>query len=394
MPRDGASANRMLMAILLGQIAFGLLAMTICLPSMPQWASLFKASQASVQLTFSAYVLTFGAFQLIYGPLSDRHGRRRVLLVGLSLACAGSVMAMLSPDLATLTAARMLQGAGSAAGTVVARAMVQDLYQGPERTRVMAYIGMAMGLCPPLATIVGGQLHVHFGWQAGFAAMTLLGIVLFIAAWFGLPGHRPGPASDTHWLQDMLHAYRRLAREPAFLLYVSILGTLYATFFAFLGSAPLVLSSYGVGPDGVGWYIMIVTVAYIAGNYITSRQIRRQGERRMMAVGQAGTLAGISLMLSLGMAGVNSPLAFAVPLMLLGLGHGFLMPTALAGTIGVVPALAGAAAAVAGLAQQVMGALGGYAAGLVPHEGPMNLGWLMLGFSLCTLVSQIMLHRR
>ena len=155
-----------LIANLLAQLAFGLVAMTICIPSMQEWGAQFGSSQAAVQLTFSGYVAAYGGFQLIYGPLSDRLGRKKILLFGLALAGLGSALGALATDLTQLTAARVLQGAGSAAGMVVGRAMVQDLFHGPERTRVMAYIGMAMGLCPPLATIIGGQLHVQLGWQA------------------------------------------------------------------------------------------------------------------------------------------------------------------------------------------------------------------------------------
>jgi DHA1 family bicyclomycin/chloramphenicol resistance-like MFS transporter len=373
---------------LVGQLAFGLLAMTICLPSMQEWGAIFGASQAAVQLSFSGFVVAYGCLQLLYGPLSDRLGRKKILLVGLSLAGAGSVLGALAPDLPTLIAARVLQGAGSAAGMVVGRAMVQDLFEGPQRTRVMAYVGMAMGLCPPLATVVGGELHVRWGWQANFVLIAVLAVACFVAAWRGLPSHTRATAVQPHWLRAMGTAYARLAREPAFLLYVAILAMTTGTFYTFLAGAPIVLGSYGVRPDGVGYYIMCVPLAYIVGNYITSHLVHRVGERRMMLAGHAFNLGALTLLLGLGLAGVNTPLAFSLPLILMGLGHGFLVPPALVGTVSLLPALAGAAAAVAGLAQQLVGALGGYTVGLVRHEGAVNLGWLMLGFALCAAVAQ------
>jgi DHA1 family bicyclomycin/chloramphenicol resistance-like MFS transporter len=384
----------LLVANLLAQLAFGLLAMTICIPSMQEWGGLFGASQASVQLSFSGYVVAYGSLQLVYGPLSDRVGRKTILLGGLALAGLGSVLAAAAPGLATLTAARVLQGAGSAAGMVVGRAMVQDLFQGPERTRVMAYIGMTMGLCPPLATILGGQLHVRLGWQANFVVIALLSVVLWLAAWRGLPDHRASAAVLPHWLDALLASYARLAREPAFLLYVAILAMTTATFYAFLAGAPVVLGSYGVGPDGVGVYIMCVPVSYIVGNFLTSRLAHRTGERTMMALGQALTLGGPAMVIALALAGVNTPLALALPLVALGIGHGLLVPPALAGTVSLVPALAGSAAAVAGLVQQLMGAAGGYAVGLLEHHGALNLGWLMFGLSACGLLAQWRLHQR
>ena len=387
-----------LIANLLGQIAFGLLAMTTCLPSMQEWGAIFQADQAAVQLTFSAYVVAYGGLQLVYGPLSDRHGRKNVLLVGLALAGIGSLLAALSPDLPSLTAARFLQGAGAAATMVVGRSMVQDLFQGAERTRVMAYIGMVLGMCPPLATVIGGQLHVRLGWQSNFVLMTSLAALMFLAAWRGLPARPPlradGDSAQTHWLVAMGRAYARLAREPAFLLYVTILSLSTATFYAFLAGAPIVMRSYGVGPDGVGWYIMCVPMAYIVGNFLTSHWVRDKGERRVMQIGQAAAVSGLALLLVLGFAGLKTPLAFSLPLILLGLGHGLLVPPSISGTVGLIPALAGAAAAAAGLVQQLMGAFGGYAVGLMPHDGAVNLGLLMMGFTLCALAAQWMLHRR
>lgn len=378
-----AASHRLLIANLLAQICFGLLAMTICLPSMQTWGERFGSSQAAVQLSFSAYVVCYGALQLLYGPLSDRHGRRVVLMAGLCLAVLGSVLAALAPSLEALILARALQGAGSAAGMVVGRSSVQDLFQGAERTRVMAFIGMSLGLCPPVATLIGGQLHVHVGWQANFVLMAVLALFLLVAAWRGLPASKPAAVRDDHWLVDMGKAYLRLSREGRFWLYVLVLGTSTATFYAFLSGAPIVLGSYGVGPAHIGWYIMAVPMSYILGNYLTSHWIRRMGELRVMRLGLWAALAGLAGLLALGWGGWHSPLAFALPMLLLGLGHGLLNPPALAGTVGVIPALAGSAAAVAGLLQQLMGAVGGYAVGLVSHQGTVNLGLLMTAFTVC-----------
>ncbi|MBT9551314.1 MAG: multidrug effflux MFS transporter [Hydrogenophaga sp.] len=389
-----AAPHGLLIANLLAQLAFGLLAMTICLPSMQEWGAIFGSSQAAVQLTFSGFVVTYGSMQLLYGPLSDRIGRKKILMFGLVVSFTGSVLAALAPSLPLLVAARVLQGAGAAAGMVVGRAMVQDLFDGPERTRVMAYVGMAMGLCPPLATIIGGQLHVRLGWQANFVLMAGLAAVLFVAAWRGLPDHRKATTVQPHWLRAMFTSYATLGREPSFLLHVLLLAMTTATFYAFLGGAPIVLGSYGVRPDGIGFYIMAIPGAYIVGNYLTSRFARLTGERRIMRFGQVLTVGGIALMLLLALAGLNTPLAFALPLVLLGIGHGLLVPPALGGTVGLLPALAGSAAAVAGLSQQLMGAVGGFAVGLFHHEGAINLGWLMLLFAVCGASAQWLLHRR
>lgn len=393
MTLDSPRPHGLLIANLVAQLAFGLLAMTICIPSMQQWGDLFNASQGSVQLTFSSFVVAYAALQLAYGPLSDRIGRKKTLLIGTAVAALGSIVAAVATDLAVLTVGRALQGAGGAAGMVVGRALVQDLFVGPERTRVMGYTGMALGLCPPLGTLIGGQIHVRVGWQANFVLVAVLAVVLLLAAWRGLPDFLKPDGAHTGWLRATAQAYVRLARERDFVLHVAILAMMTATFYAFIGGAPIVLGSYGVEPDGIGLYIMCVSAAFMLGNYLATRLVSVQGEHMMMVLGQFFTLGGILLVLALALLGLSTPLALALPLMVLGVGHGLLLPPTLARTVGQVPALAGAAAAGAGVVQQLMGAAGGYAVGLFTHNGATHLGWLMLGLASCGAVAQLLLDR-
>lgn len=383
----------LLTANLVAQLVLGLAVMTITLPSMQEWAAIFGSTQAAVQLTFSGYVVAYGLLQLVYGPLSDRMGRKKVLLFGLAVTVLGSLMTVFASDLPTLIAARVVQGMGCAAGMVIGRALVQDLFDIRERTRIMAYVGMSLGLVPPLAIVVGGQLHVHLGWRANFVVVTVLAAGLFVAAWRGLPDHQKTSGVQPHWFHAMMSAYARLAREPVFILYVIVLSMTTSTFYAFLAGAPIVLGGLGVGPDGVGFYIMVGPLSYVVGNFITSRLAHRIPDRTMMWIGQGLATAGVALMVVLGLAGLNTPLAFALPMILLGIGHGFLVPPALAGTVGLLPALAGAAAAVAGLMQQMLGAVGGFAVGLLTHADAVSMSALMLGLVLIGVSAQVQLHR-
>ena len=386
-----------LIANLLGQIAFGLAIMTICLPSMQEWGRLFDTDQSGVQLTFSGYVAAYGVLQLLYGPLSDRHGRRPVLLLGLGLALVGSVLGALAPNLTVLTLARVIQGAGGAAGMVVGRSLIHDWFSGPDRTRMMAYVGMAMGVCPPSATILGGYLHVNLGWQANFVLMAALSLLLLAAAWWGLPAGRPqghgSAVAASSGVQRMLSAYRQLLGNGSFLMYMVILSCTTSAFYTMLGGAPIVLKSYGVGPDGVGFYIMFGPLSYIVGNFLTSHLVHRLGERRVMVWGQGITFSSVVFMVGLSVLGWKAPLAFALPLILLGFGHGLLVPPALTGSIGLMPALAGSAAGVIGLMQQWVGALGGYSVGWVSHEDATHLGLLMAVFAATSVLAQGRLNR-
>lgn len=411
-PPPPAAPSTALIVNLIGQIAFGLVAMTVCLPSMPDWAGVFGRPQDQVQLTFSGFVLAYGAMQLVYGPLSDRFGRRAMILIGLAVCMAGSIMAALAASLPMLVAARVLQGAGAAAGMVVGRAAVQDLFHGPQRTRVMAYVGMTLGLCPPTGTIVGGQIHEWLGWQANFVLVAGLGVVLFGAAWWWLPrrpaasgpavgsslrtaqasGQTPGasPASGAlSVLAAMGRAYRQLLGMPVYLLHVAVLGLTTAAFYMFLAGAPLVLRSYGVGAGEVGFYIMVVPLSYIVGNFLTSRLVQRQGGARLMRLGQALSLSGTALMLGFGLAGLHTPLAFTLPLLLLGVGHGLLVPPCLVATVAIMPTLAGAGSALAGVSQQFAGALGGYLVGWVPSHAHTGLAALMLGATVLASLARM-----
>ena len=301
-----------------------------------------------------------------------------------------------------------------AAGMVVGRSLIHDWFAGPERTRMMAYVGMAMGVCPPSATILGGYLHVNLGWQANFVLMAVLSALLLAAAWWGLPSGQPaspagagvadaaqpasGVAQDTHapvpsvW-RRMLSAYPQLLGNGSFLMYMVILSCTTSAFYTMLGGAPIVLKSYGVGPDGVGFYIMFGPISYIVGNFLTSHLVHRLGERRVMVWGQGITFSSVVFMVGLSVLGWKAPLAFALPLILLGFGHGLLLPCALTGSIGLMPTLAGSAAGVIGLMQQWVGAMGGYSVGWVSHDDATNLGLLMAIFATTSLLAQGRLNR-
>lgn len=375
----------MLLLNLVAQIVYGLLAMTICLPSMQEWGEMFGRDQAAVQLTLSAFLLPYGGMQLIYGPLSDRYGRRPLLLVGLALALLGSVLAASAPNLETLIAARAVLGAGCAAGMVIGRASVQDAFDGPARTRAMAYIGMALGMTPPTATVLGGYIHVQLGWQWNFVLLAALAVLLTAAAWHSLNQPPRAQRQAGRWWVSMALSYQRLLSEASFQRFVLMLAASSSTFYAFMAAAPVILGRYGVRPDGVGWYVMVVPLGYMVGNYASSHLALRRGDMAMMLLGHALTVAGIVLMLGCIAAGWATAASFAAPLVLVGLGHGLLMPPTLAATVGVIPALAGSAAAFAGLMQQVWGAASGWGVGLLPNHDARGVGITMLVLTLLSL---------
>lgn len=393
-----ATADRIppaLIVALFGQMAYGLIVMTLSLPSLQEWPLIFQAPQSRVQLTFSAYVGTFGLVQLVYGPLSDRYGRKPLLLLGLVIATLGSVLATLAPTLDVLIAARVLQGLGAGAGMVVGRAVVQDLFTGTQRTRMMAFVGMTMGLCPPTASLVGGYLHTHLGWRSNFALSLLLGLVLLYAVWRHLPAvARPASTHARPWWADMPAAYRRLLGDRTFMLYVVMLSTGTAVAHTYFAGAPIVLRQYGVGPEMLGWYIMAVPIPYMIGNALTTRLIHRLGDWRLMVTGHLLNTTGVLLVLILSLAGLHKPLALALPMMLVGVGHGLMIPPMLSRAVGLIASVAGTAAAFSGSLQQAMGALGGYVVGMAPEAGALPLGLTMAVPSLCGLLALFVIWRQ
>ena len=169
-----SSSHKQLIANLLAQISFGLIAMTICLPSMQEWGHIFSATQTEVQLTFSFYVVAYGGFQLLYGPLSDRYGRKHVLLIGLLLALVGSVCCALSPNLFTLAMARALQGAGAVSAAVTA--LLADLTRDNVRTKAMALVGASIGLMFAVSLVVSPVIAARIGLSGLFVLTALLAL--------------------------------------------------------------------------------------------------------------------------------------------------------------------------------------------------------------------------
>lgn len=385
----GQGKSKLVQAVLISQIALGILAMTACLPSMPYWIEHFGESQARVQLTFAAYALAFALGQLVYGPLSDRFGRRRLLIIGLFVGLAGSVSAVFAQSLDAIIAARALQGAGTCAGIVIGRAIIQDNFVGAARTKMMALVGVVMGLCPPSGTLIGGNLHVSFGWQASFVAIALTSCALLVSAFWILPPDKPS-VGERQTAGELMKSYWTLVADSRYLSFCLIAAFSTATFYVFLAAAPIVLDAYGVAPNYIGWYIMFVPAAYILGNVLTSRIAGKLADQRLMSIGQVLNVTGILLVLLLAITGWHHPLAIAVPLMCLGFGHGLLMPPTLVGAVGSMPALAGAAAAFAGMLQQLTGAAASSLNGMIDLSNATDMGWLMLLLTLVAIAAQMM----
>lgn len=386
--RPGRSAR---LLVLVANVGIGLMAMTICVPSMPAWEAVFQATTADVQLTYSAYLLAFALMQLFCGPLSDRFGRRPVILAGLVVVVAGGVLAALAPTIDVLIAARAVQAAGATAGMVVGRALVQDMFDGSDRTRVLAYMGIAMGATPPVFVLLGGYLHTYVGWQATFVFVAAAAVLLLAASAIVLPRLPRRPPTAAAPRQSVLSVYAMLLRNRPFLLYALAIAGSSTAFYVYLAGTPAVLSRLGVGAESVGWYLLFCTGAYVCGNFLTTRIVHRVGERPLLGAGQAVATAGPLLALAIGLSGNESAVIFLLPLILMGFGHGLVIPPSLTGAIGQHPEHAGAAAAVSGSMQQAGGAVAAYALGLFAVISQATMAITLVAASLVAATAIVLL---
>jgi DHA1 family bicyclomycin/chloramphenicol resistance-like MFS transporter len=342
-----------LTALLAALTALGPLSTDLYLPSLPDIGRFFGVSPTWVQLTLSAYLLGFAAGQLVYGPISDRHGRRPVLFAAIGIFCVASLICTFAPSVESLIAARALQSFGAAGAIVLARAVVRDLYTGARAGKELSVMGAIMALAPIAGPIIGGLLHTAFGWRATFAALLLAGLALGLLAFRKLPETLKFPAPEPVSLRSMLIAYRSLLARREFLVYAGIVSACYSGLFAWLSSASFILQDiYGLSPLGFAVYFLPSAIGYLVGTSIASRIVSRIGIRRTIGFGAAALLSGgVAMIVALSVAGA-SVLAVVLPTALYIVGLGLTFPQAMAGGLTPFPERAGAASSLLGFIPQ------------------------------------------
>jgi DHA1 family bicyclomycin/chloramphenicol resistance-like MFS transporter len=341
---------------------FSLLALAsdLYLPALPAIRTALGATDAQAQLTLSAFAIGFGTAQLAYGPLSDRFGRRPVLLSGLALFMLGSIASMLAPSIEWLVAARLLQGFGACSGPVIGRAIVRDVFDPLRGARAIAQIMMLVVLVPMVAPLFGGYLTVWFGWRATFALMLVYGVALWVATWAVLAeSNRQPEATATHFLQLARNA-RTIFTNRTFSAYAVCFTITYAGLFFFLSASAFVLIEVlRVRPQDFGlWFIIPVTGNFV-GSFVCSRLTRRFALPTLLGAGTGCAATGGVLMLALAAAGIAHPLAIVGPMMLYLFGLAFINPICLAAAVAPFPKIAGTASALLGGTQLVFAALVG-----------------------------------
>ena len=339
-----------------------------------------------MQLSVSLYLAMTGVLQLVIGPISDRFGRRPVVLGGMIIFVAATLGCLFAPDITTFLVFRMTQTA-IATGMVLSRAIVRDMVPAEKSASMIGYVTMGIAVVPMAAPAVGGYLDEMLGWKANFGIMLIMGMLVLAIAWLDL-GETNQHKSASFMAQ--LRDYPELFASQRFWGYALTAAFASGSFFAFLGGAPFVATHFfNLSASGLGLYFGIVSLGYIFGNFLSGRYSTRFGINRMILSGTIVTLVGLLLSFTFIRAGATHPLSFFGFMLAVGLGNGMVLPNSNAGMLSVRPHLAGSAS---GLGGAVM--LGGGAglatltgAVLTPGSGPYPLLSLMIATSTLAVLT-------
>jgi len=357
MPR---SDSRVIAVLLTALVAFGPLSTDLYLPSLPTLVRVFGTDIATVQLTLSVFLVGFAVSQLAYGPLSDRFGRRPVLIGGVTVFVLASAACMLAQSIEQLIAARFLQALGSCCGPVLGRAVVRDVYGRERAATVLAYMPMAMAVAPAIGPLFGGFLTSLFGWRANFLFLVGFGVLILAAVWFLLD------ETNRHRDELALHP-RRLAGNYALLLrsrtwlgFTVCIAATYSAMFAFIsGSSFVLIGHFGLSPELFGLSFGTIVLGYMVGSFTAGRLSHRLGIDRMVRLGS--TLAGAAGLIgaALALGRIDHTAAILAPMFSFMVGAGLMMPNAQAGALGPFATMAGAASALMGFFQMGLAAVAG-----------------------------------
>ncbi len=370
--------------------ALSALTLNMILPSLPSMARDLAARESVTALAVSGYMLASALFQLGLGPLSDRFGRRPVMLGALMIFVAASLGCMLAQDVALLLACRVMQ-AVIVAGVVVSGAAIRDQYSAINSAAKLSLIASAMAVAPMLGPMLGGLLDVSLGWRSVFALYAALGCALLVLAWADM-GETRSPGIPPPKLGDWL----ALLQSAPYWSYVLCTAFSVGAFFVFVTGVPYVSkAAWGLSPAEVGLGVGSITGGFLVGAAVSARQARRQGMGVMLVSGRVVSVAAVALALTVFAAGVSHPLALFGLTVFVGVGNGLTLPTANAGILSVRPALAGTAAGLSGALSMAIGALLSTLTALVVERSatPGALLAIIMGCVLLSLAAALVAIR-
>lgn len=356
------------LALLIAVTMTGTVALHIFIPALPAAARDLGTTPAAIQLTITLYLIGLAAGQLVYGPISDRFGRRPILLASLAIYLAGFVLAIPAPTIGWLVAARVVQSIGACGALVLGRAMVRDVSTSEDAAQKLAVLIACMTLTPALAPGLGGLIDAWFGWRAIFVVLAIVVGILTLLVVLTLPETNLRPTA-TPGIASALAGYRRLMRSGKFRRYVLAGSCSGTSVYAFLAVAPfLYIDVLHRSAQEVGLYCVIVSIGMAAGALLVRLLVGRLEMRRGARLGNLVSLAAACLLLALSLAGELSVATLTGAMLLYALGTGIGGPNMVAGAMSVDPGAAGSASGLYGFSQMAVGALATLAVGLW-HDG-------------------------
>ncbi|MBC8056924.1 MAG: multidrug effflux MFS transporter [Rhizobiales bacterium] len=347
------------MALVLGLLsAIGPFAIDMYLPALPAIGVALHADMHAVQMSLMAFFLSFAISQIVYGPASDMFGRKPPLYVGIALFVLGSIGCALAPDIGWLIAFRFLQGLGGGAPIVVPRAIVRDLHTGVEATKLMAMLMLVFSVSPVLAPLVGSLVIDAAGWRAIFWGVTAIGIVGLVLVAFALEETRPAAERANSDVASTLRAFALLLRDARFMGLTATGAFGMSAFFVYLANSSFVLiGHYGLTPRQYSLAFAVNAASFIGASQFAGRLAERHGLPRIVSVAVLGFALSMCALAALNFAGIES-LAVMIAVLLVGFGFlGLVVPTTSVMALDDHGEIAGAASALMGTLQLVMGAV-------------------------------------
>lgn len=386
-------ARSNLIFILAALVALGPLSVDLYLPTMPSMVTFFGTSLGQVQMTLSSYLLGFALFHLVCGPLSDRFGRKPVLLGGLAIYVVMSVACALAGTIEQLIVFRFFQAMGACCAPTLGRAIVRDVYPPQEAMKALAYVSSLMAVAPVIAPTLGGLLVGIGDWSLSFWVLALAGVLIMVLTVFRIPESLP--CKQTLHPKNIAGNYLALLQSPEYMGYVLASACLYAGAFAFVSGSSFVLIDFmSVRPEFFGMYFLFIVGGYVSGNLLTARIAHAWQPLTVFRSGIVVSFVAGAFMSGFAFMRWYHPLLVVAPVFFVTLGIGLVLPQAMALALKPFPHMAATASAMMGFLQMSASALAGWLVGVFLVDDPLPMALVIWGTSASSfLFYRLFLHR-